>query len=120
MADKKYIICHFVCKNRSSSGTGGKRFCGIGNKKREFEVMRKLCNTLLSALSYVLGVFGWVYIGVWKILTKPVKYVVLAQLAGELSARGILGAFVQGFLYLSLAGGVWCIGYILRDYFKEK
>ncbi len=79
--------------------------------------MRKLCNTLLSALSYV---FGWVYIGVWKILTKPVKYVVLAQLAGELSARGILGAFVQGFLYLSLAGGVWCIGYILRDYFKEK
>lgn len=61
-----------------------------------------------------------VYIGVWKILTKPVKYVVLAQLAGELSARGILGAFVQGFLYLSLAGGVWCIGYILRDYFKEK
>ena len=82
--------------------------------------MRKLCNTLLLALSYVLGVFGWVYIGVWKILTKPVKYVVLAQLAGELSARGILGAFVQGFLYLSLAGGVWCIGYILRDYFKEK
>ena len=75
--------------------------------------MRKLCNTLLSALSYVLGVFGWVYIGVWK-------YVVLAQLAGELSARGILGAFVQGFLYLSLAGGVRCIGYILRDYFKEK
>ncbi len=64
--------------------------------------MRKLCNTLLSALSYVLGVFGWVYIGVWKILTKPVKYVVLAQLAGELSARGILGAFVQGFLYLVL------------------
>ena len=56
--------------------------------------MRKLCNTLLSALSYVLGVLGWVYIGVWKILTKPLKYVVLAQLAGELSARGILGAFV--------------------------
>ena len=82
--------------------------------------MKKICRALLSALSYALGVLGWVYIGVWKILTKPVKYVVLAHIAGELSARGVLGAAVQGFLYLSLAGGVWCIGYILKDYFKEK
>ena len=28
-------------------------------------------------------------------------------------------ALVQGFVYLSLAGGVWCIGYMLSDHFRK-
>lgn len=29
-------------------------------------------------------------------------------------------ALIQGFLYLSLAGGVWCVGYMISEYFKES
>ena len=45
---------------------------------------------------------------------------VLAQIAGHLSVRLLAGALIQGFLYLSLAGGVWCVGYMISEYFKES
>ena len=34
--------------------------------------------------------------------------------------RLLIGALIQGFLYLSLAGGVWCVGYMISEYFKES
>lgn len=51
---------------------------------------------------------------------KPVHSVILAQIAGHLSVRLLAGALIQGFLYLSLAGGVWCVGYMISEYFKES
>ena len=81
--------------------------------------MKFTWRTFLAAAAYALGVLGWIYIGAWQILTKPIKKVILAQLAGHLSLSVLLGAFIQGFLLLSLAGGVWCIGYMISDYFKE-
>jgi hypothetical protein len=67
---------------------------------------------------YALGILGWFYIGAWMILTRPVKGLILAHLAGTLSLWKLLAAAIQAFLYLSLAGGVWCIGYMLRNYFE--
>lgn len=81
--------------------------------------MKAMWKTFMAVFCYALGVFGWLYVGIWQILNKPVKYVILAQMAGDLSIMTLAGALIQGFLYLSLAGGVWCIGYMLRDYFKK-
>ncbi len=67
-----------------------------------------------------LGVAGWCYVGGWMILTKPVKGLIVAHMAGTLSVGKLIAAFVQGFWYLSLAGGVWCIGYMLSNYFHDK
>lgn len=73
-----------------------------------------------AVLCYALGILGWLYVGGWMILTRPVKGLILAHLAGTLSLWKLLIAAIQGFLYLSLAGGIWCVGYILSNHFKEN
>lgn len=81
--------------------------------------MKFTWKTMAAILCYALGIIGWCYIGGWLVLTKPVKGLIIAHLAGKLSIGKLITAVIQGFLYLSLAGGVWCVGYILSDYFKE-
>lgn len=73
-----------------------------------------------ALLFYVLGVLGWLYVGGWMILTKPVKGIVLAQIAGNLTLMKLVAAFVQGFIMLSLAGGIWCVGYMISNHFKDN
>lgn len=52
-------------------------------------------------------------------LKRTVRGVILAHMAGDLSLIKLAVALVQGFVYLSLAGGVWCIGYMLSDHFRK-
>ena len=54
--------------------------------------MKITWKTFLAVSAYWAGVFGWF----------------------------LAGALIQGFLYLSLAGGVWCVGYMISEYFKES
>ena len=82
--------------------------------------MKITWRTVAAFLCSALGLLGWCYVGGWMILTKPVKGLVLAHIAGKLSIFRLITAFIQGFVYLSLAGAVWCVGYILSNYFKEK
>ena len=68
--------------------------------------MKITWKTFLAVSAYWAGVFGWFYIGIWQVLKKPVHSVILAQIAGHLSDKDFWsGALIQGFLYLSLAGG---------------
>lgn len=76
--------------------------------------------TVVALIFYVLGVIGWLYVGGWMILTRPVKGIILAQLAGDLTLMKLVIALAQGFILLSLAGGVWCIGYMISDHFKKN
>ena len=75
---------------------------------------------IVAAAFYALGVLGWIYVGGWMILTRPVKGLILAHMAGKLTIMKCFGAVIQGFFLLSLAGGVWCVGYMLSNYFKDK
>lgn len=81
--------------------------------------MKFTWRTLAAILFYALGILGWCYIGGWMILTKPIKGLFLAHLAGNLSLGKLIIALIQGFIYLSLAGGVWCVGYMLSNHFKD-
>ena len=74
---------------------------------------------IAAAFSYALGVLGWCYAGGYKILTGPVRELILAQMAGSMSLGRLVAALIEGFIYLSLAGGVWCIGYMLSSHFRE-
>ena len=74
---------------------------------------------IAAAFSYALGVLGWCYVGGYKILTGPVRELILAQMAGSMSLGRLVAALIEGFIYLSLAGGVWCIGYMLSSHFRE-
>ena len=61
---------------------------------------------IAAAFSYALGVLGWCYVGGYKILTGPVRELILAQMAGSMSLGRLVAALIEGFIYLSLAGGV--------------
>ncbi|MDD6058300.1 MAG: phospho-N-acetylmuramoyl-pentapeptide-transferase [Clostridiales bacterium] len=74
---------------------------------------------IVSLAFYILGIIGWLYVGVWMTITRPMKGLIVAALAGELSLWKLLLAFAQSFLYLSLAGAVWCIGYMLSGRFRD-
>ncbi len=70
-------------------------------------------------LSSILGTFGWCYVGGYRVLKGPVSRIAVAYLEGTLTAGKLAAAVIQGFVLLSLAGGVWCIGYMLNMYFKD-
>ena len=73
---------------------------------------------IAAAFSYALGVLGWCYVGGYKILTGPVRELILAQMAGSMSLGRLVAALIEGFIYLSLAGGVWGIGDMLSSHFR--
>ena len=110
---KGYIIIFFFWRQKNEQRNSGFRNKG----SREMKITWK---TFLAVSAYWAGVFGWFYIGVWQVLKKPVYSVILAQVAGHLSIGLLIGALIQGFLYLSLAGGIWCVGYMISEYFKES
>ncbi len=82
--------------------------------------MKFTWRTLAALLFYALGILGWCYVGGFMILTKPVKGLIVAHMAGTLSIGKLFIALIQGFVYLSLAGGVWCVGYMLSNYFHDE
>ena len=45
---------------------------------------------IVAAAFYALGVLGWIYVGGWMILTRPVKGLILAHMAGKLAVSGVL------------------------------
>lgn len=81
--------------------------------------MKITWKTLLALFFYALGIVGWCYVGGWMILTRPVRSLIVAHLAGSFSVGKLIVALIQAFIYLSLAGGVWCVGYMLSNHFRD-
>lgn len=77
---------------------------------------RKIASFIVS----ILGGLAWCYVGGWLVLTGPVKGLVIAFGAGQLTLGKLLSLVLEVFIYLSLAGGVWCIGYMLSNYLKKE
>ena len=82
--------------------------------------MRITWRRILALLCYFAGILGWCYVGAYMILSRPVWGILRAFHARQLNILTLLGAAVQVFVYLSLAGAVWCIGYMLSDHLKDK
>lgn len=83
-------------------------------------VMKFSWRAVLAALCNILGGLGWLYFGCYRVLRGPVKTVVTALMDGSLTVGTFLTAAVAAFFYLSIAGGVWCIGYMLKYYFSKQ
>lgn len=56
--------------------------------------MKITWKTLLALFFYTLGVVGWFYVGGWMILRGPVRGVILAHMAGDLSLIKLAVALV--------------------------
>ena len=56
--------------------------------------MKITWKALLALFFYTLGVVGWFYVGGWMILRGPVRGVILAHMAGDLSLIKLAVALV--------------------------
>lgn len=68
----------------------------------------------------VLGAFSWLYMGVYRLLKGPVKNVIAAKMTGTLTLAFLVSNFFKGFVYLTIAGFIWCVWYILKSYISDK
>ena len=82
--------------------------------------MKMTWKTMISLFFSILGGLCWLYIGGWLALSRPLKGLIAAHVAGSLSIGKLAFAMIESFIYLSLGGGVWCIGYMLSNYFREE
>lgn len=67
-----------------------------------------------------LGVVSWLYLGAYRLWRGPVMDLVRAHLEGNVTLWRLLEDFFAAFIWLTLAGTVWCLWYILRGYIKDR
>ena len=73
--------------------------------------MKKHINALLGFVCYTIGVIAAAYYGLWKML-------VLSFLAGDLNVTLLAVCVVKILFSTTMAGLIWCIGYIAYNHFK--
>lgn len=80
--------------------------------------MKKNINALLGFVCYTIGVIAAAYYGLWKMLVIPLHTLVTSVMAGEWNVP-LLGACVVKILFsTTMAGLIWCIGYMAYNHFK--
>lgn len=81
-------------------------------------VMKKRWKVILAAACYIFGVFASIYIGGWLMLVKPVRLLMYAYGTGTLSVKLLAVCVLKIVLSTTVAGLVWCVGYIGCNYFR--
>ncbi|MCI5621734.1 MAG: hypothetical protein MR355_09300 [Lachnospiraceae bacterium] len=85
----------------------------VEEKKTYFKYMRLMA----GGACYLLFTLLAVYVGGWLMFLEPLKGSVTAYLAGELTVKRILVTLIKCLLSTTVAGAIWCIGYISRQKF---
>lgn len=80
--------------------------------------MKKHIDSLLGLICYAFGVILGIYVGGWKMLVRPILRVYEAWTAGELTLRLFLESSASVLLSTTLAGFIFCLGYIGYNHFK--
>lgn len=80
--------------------------------------MRKHMKHLMGFLCYGAGIVGSLYYGLWKLLVRPLGALISALVAGTVTLSFFLACGVKILVSTTLAGLIWCIGYIGYNYFK--
>lgn len=80
--------------------------------------MKKHINALLGFVCYTIGVIAAAYYGVWKMLVLPLHTLVVSFLAGNLNVTLLAVCVVKILFSTTMAGLIWCIGYIAYNHFK--
>lgn len=68
----------------------------------------------------VLGAMSWLYLGAYRLWKGPLMDLVEAHLAGNVTLWLLIEDLFAAFIWLTMAGFVWCLWYILRGYFKGR
>lgn len=80
--------------------------------------MKKRICMALAFLCYALGVLAALYVGFWGMICMPLQDLYNAFVSGDVSLFLIAACAVKILFSTTLAGMVWCIGYIGFNHFK--
>lgn len=64
--------------------------------------------------SVIAGTVLAAYVGIWKMLIKPLMGLYLAYQAGELTVFYIIAAVIKCWLSFTVGGLIWSIGYMVK------
>ncbi len=79
-------------------------------KKKGFYVLALLC--------YIAGVALAAYIGGWLMMVQPVRHLISAFAANEFTIGLLLVCVIKLVLSTTIAGVIWCIGYVGYNHFR--
>lgn len=80
--------------------------------------MKKNVQRILAMICYLLGVLLALYYGGWKMFIKPIEKLIVVGMAGELTLTFVLANLFTILMSTTVAGFIFCIGYIGYNYFK--
>jgi hypothetical protein len=80
--------------------------------------MRKKVQMLLGGVCYVLGLAAAIYIGGVLMVLHPISALYTAYRLGTLTVFSVIVNVIKILFSTTIAGLVWCIGYIGYNHFK--
>ena len=105
------VICIFtilLCSCRKAENT-------LSTKQaEETQISHKTLRLMIGTLCSVIGTLLALYVGGWLMLCKPIQGVVSAYFAGNLTIGIIALAVFKCLLSVTVAGAIWCGGYIAK------
>lgn len=78
------------------------------------ENMEKKIRKVAGDLSVLLGSVLAVYVGIWRMLLKPLAGLYLAYKAGDLTIFYVAVTLIKCWLSLTVGGLIWSIGYMVK------
>ena len=82
--------------------------------------MSRNIRIIISMTIYMTGFAAAIYIGGWVMFIKPVKFTITAYTLGTLTLPQLLIAIIKCVCSLTVAGLVWCIGYIASNHIYDS
>ncbi len=79
--------------------------------------MKKRWKAFMSIVCYTVGLVAAIYLGGWIMLIQPINEIWVAYQLKTLSWHMLLVAIVKIALSTTVAGAVWCAGYIGYNHF---
>ncbi|MDE7311212.1 MAG: hypothetical protein K2N87_06255 [Eubacterium sp.] len=76
--------------------------------------MTKRVRKAAGYLSVLLGSVLAVYVGIWRMIIRPLAGLYLAYQAGELTVVYVAAALFKCWLSLTVGGLIWSVGYMVK------
>lgn len=82
--------------------------------------MKRKINRIIAALCYGIGVILSIYVGGWVMLLKPLQMLITAVSLGKCTFGLFAMCVIKILLSATMAGLLWCIGYIGFNHFRGR
>lgn len=74
----------------------------------------------LAIVIYLIGLAVSVYVGGWVMLIQPIRGTITAYTLGTLTLRQLVINVIKCISSLTVAGRIWCIGYIASNHVYDS